>query len=229
MTSKPEPYKFKSNNWSQERYDKNELLNSDGQHDPVGMLGRYKTNDAEVQIKAVQSHLKNTRNAIDVGCRWGSFGMALHKIGFQHVHMIEMREYHFKGISYNVDLSRASVYNFAAMDKTGYITRGGKTVTNVSKGDVPAYAIDDLGIEDVDFLKIDVDGPDRLVLEGCLNTISRCLPVIYIEYGEEQKSWEEKYGKGQLKESKDLWGIIEATYKEIPGPENNIILLPVYN
>ena len=35
--------------------------------------------------------------------------MALHKIGFQHVHMIEMREYHFKGISYNVDLSRATL------------------------------------------------------------------------------------------------------------------------
>ena len=35
-------------------------------------------------------------------------------------------------------------------------------------------------------------------------------------------------GKGKLKESKDLWGILEATYTEIPGPENNIILLPVY-
>jgi len=222
------PYKFKSNEWSQERYDENKLLNSNGEYDPVGLFGRYKTNDAEMQVNAVKPHLTQTRNAIDVGCRWGSFGMALHKIGFQHVHMIEMREYHFKGISYNVDLSRASVYNFAAMNKSGHVTRGGKTVTNTTTGDVPSYAIDDLKVDDVDFIKIDVDGPDRLVLEGCLGTISRCMPVIYIEYGEEQKSWEEKYGKGQLKESKDLWGVLEATYTEISGPENNIILLPVY-
>ena len=26
----------------------------------------------------------------------------------------------------------------------------------------------------VDFIKIDVDGPDRLVLKGCLNTIKKC-------------------------------------------------------
>ena len=225
---KPEPYEFESNDWSQERYDNNWLLNSDKLHDPIGTLGKYKTNDAEEQVASIKKHLSNTRNAIDVGCRWGSFGMALHKIGFQHVHMIEMREYHFKGISYNVDLSRATVYNFAAMNKSGKITRGGKTVINTETGDVPAYAIDDLEVDNVDLIKIDVDGPDRLVLEGCLGTISRCMPVIYIEYGDEQKSWEEKYGKGELKDSKDLWGILEATYKEIPGPENNIILLPIY-
>ena len=172
------PYKFESNEWSQERYDNNWLLNSDKLHDPIGTLGKYKTNDAEEQVAAIKEHLSNTRNAIDVGCRWGSFGMALHKIGFQHVHMIEMREYHFKGISYNVDLSRATVYNFAAMNKSGKITRGGKTVINTETGDVPAYAVDDLEVDNVDLIKIDVDGPDRLVLEGCLGTISRCMPVI---------------------------------------------------
>ena len=41
-----EPYKFKTNNWSEERYAKNELWNSNGQYDPTGILSRYKTNDA---------------------------------------------------------------------------------------------------------------------------------------------------------------------------------------
>ena len=46
-----EVYNFKSNNWSQERYNKNELWNSNGQYDPTGLLTNYKTNDAHAQMK----------------------------------------------------------------------------------------------------------------------------------------------------------------------------------
>ena len=221
------PYNFKSNDWSKERYNKNELWNSNGQYDPTGILSRYKTNDAFIQVNEIKKYLLNKRNAIDIGCRWGSFGVQLHKIGFKHVYMFEMREYHFKGISYNIDLSRATVYNCAVMDKTGFVNRSGKVVTNTEKGEVPSVAIDDLNIKDVDFIKIDVDGPDRLVLKGCLNTIKKYKPIIYIEFGHEQFEWEKKYKNNILSKSTDLWGILKSNYKEIKGPENNLILVPV--
>ncbi len=192
---KPIPYKFKSNEWSKERYRTNELLNSHRIHDPVGIYGSYKTNDAYTQVQEIDKYLHNKRNAIDIGCRWGSFAVQLHKIGFNHVHMVEMRELHFNGISYNVDLSRATVYNFAAMDKTGYVSRAGKKVTNIraekivtnnKRGNVRSHSIDDLEVENVDFIKIDVDGPDRLVLSGGIKTNEKYKPIIYIEYGLEQ-------------------------------------------
>ena len=158
------PFKFATNEWSQERYDKNELLNSDGIHNPVGMLGGYKTNSAEEHFNILEKFIKNKRVGVDVGCRWGSFTVQLHKLGFQHVHMIEMRDMHYQGILYNVDMSRASLYNCAAMDKSGNITRSGKVVVNSDSGNVKAIAVDDLNLNNVDFIKIDVDGPDRLVL-----------------------------------------------------------------
>ena len=44
------PYNFKSNNWSEERYNKNELWNSNGQYDPTGILSSYKTNQDNLQL-----------------------------------------------------------------------------------------------------------------------------------------------------------------------------------
>ena len=220
------PFKFARNEWSQERYDKNELLNSDGVHNPVGMLGGYKTNSAEEHFNILEKYLKKRRIAVDVGCRWGSFTVQLHKLGFEHVHMIEMRNMHYQGILYNVDMSRASLYDCAAMDKSGNITRSGKVVVNSDSGNVKAIAVDDLKLNNVDFIKIDVDGPDRLVLKGCLNTIKKCNPVIYIEYGTEQLDWEKRYNNTILNKSEDLWSILKPHYKEYVGLENNIILVP---
>ena len=96
-----EVYNFKSNNWSQERYNKNELWNSNGQYDPTGLLTNYKTNDAYAQMNVISKYLENKRVGIDIGCRWGSFTVQMHKLGFEYVHMIEMRNLHYKGISYN--------------------------------------------------------------------------------------------------------------------------------
>ena len=59
------PFKFTRNEWSQERYDKNELLNSDGVHNPVGMLGGYKTNSAEEHFNILEKY-KNKFKWLDI-------------------------------------------------------------------------------------------------------------------------------------------------------------------
>ena len=48
--------------------------------------------------------------------------------------------------------------------------------------------LSELGVSHVDFIKIDVEGFDYETLEGAHNTISRCLPVIQIEYAPRDKS-----------------------------------------
>tara|TARA_B100000965_G_scaffold401699_1_gene426131 strand:- start:369 stop:1043 length:675 start_codon:yes stop_codon:yes gene_type:complete len=221
------PYKFKSNDWSYDRYMTNTLFNSDGLNDPIGSLGKYKTNDAYTQMKEISKHFKDKRNGIDIGARWGSFTQQLHKEGFKHVFMFEMREYHFRGISFNIDMSRADAYCCAVMDKSGRVSRGGKIVTDTNKGDVPAIAIDDLELPDIDFIKIDVDGPDRLALKGCLRTIIKHKPLIYLEAGKEQFDWELKYGDNNVQRPEDVWEVLEMDYEAIKGPENNYILTPL--
>ena len=214
---------FDQNNWSQDRYYSNILFNSQGIHQPTG---HYKTNPATDQFEEIKPYLATwrKRNALDIGARWGSFTVQLHKFGFEHVYMAEMRDMHFAGISYNVDMSRATLYPHPIMDQSGFISRSGKWISDREKGNIPCYSIDDMNINNVDFIKIDVDGPDRFVLAGAKNTIEKWKPVIYIEYGSEQIIWEKKLNNYDLKR-KDLipdgYDFIECEVES-----NNIILVP---
>ncbi len=47
--------------------------------------------------------------------------------------------------------------------------------------DVRQVTVDELGLRDVDFIKIDVDGNEKAVLEGALRTLDRDLPALLIE------------------------------------------------
>ena len=116
---KPKPYNFISNEWSQERYDKNILYNSQGIHQPTG---RHKTNSSTEQFKEIIPYIKGKNNALDIGARWGSFTVQLHKFGFAHVYMAELRDIHMVGVSYNVDMKRATMYNVPIMDRSRNIS-----------------------------------------------------------------------------------------------------------
>lgn len=214
-------YNFKENNWSQERYDNNILFNSSGVHQPEG---RHKTNSAKEQFDEIIPYLKETRNALDIGARWGSFTVQLHKYGFNHVYMAEMRDIHFKGISYNVDMSRATLFPHPIMHQTGKVNAVQKTITQIDGGTVNCYSIDDMKIDNVDFIKIDVDGPDRLVIQGAQNTIKKYRPVMYVECGIEQTQWERQMNNREAK----IQDSIPEGYKIVrcKVESNNFILIP---
>ena len=212
---------FRDNCWSQERYDKNILFNSKGVHQPTG---HYKTNDASAQFEEIKPFLKSKRNALDIGARWGSFTVQLDKFGFEHVYMAEMRDIHYEGISYNVDMSRATLFPHPIMDKHGKIDRSGKWISRPTGGSIECFSIDNMNIENVDFMKIDVDGPDRLVMNGARETIQRCRPVIYIEYGTEQLKWEKEINNLNLLQEHLVPD--GYTVHECKVESNNIILVP---
>ena len=217
-------YIFETNEWSQQRYDDDILFNSKGVHQPTG---RHKTNSAKEQFDEVKQYLTETRNGIDIGARWGSFTVQMHKHGFNHVYMAELRDIHLKGISYNVDLSRATVYNYPIMDKTGTVSAIMKTITNKDVGDLNCYSVDDMNVKDVDFIKIDVDGPDRLVLEGAMKTIEKYKPVIHIEFNHATDEWERKHYGHRLTSSvyQDIVGDDYVSYQS-EVELDNFILVP---
>ncbi len=51
----------------------------------------------------------------------------------------------------------------------------------VSEGGNPSFRIDDLYLKQVDFIKVDIEGAELLMLEGAEETIKRCKPFILIE------------------------------------------------
>lgn len=47
---------------------------------------------------------------------------------------------------------------------------------------IPAIAIDSIGLSRLDFLKLDVEGMEEQALFGAFQTIRRCRPIMYIEH-----------------------------------------------
>ena len=67
-------YNFKSNDWSKERYNKNELWNSNGQYYPTGILSSYKSvhisNFNIAFDKLTNKDKKDIKTAVRLGCNW---------------------------------------------------------------------------------------------------------------------------------------------------------------
>ena len=55
---------------------------------------------------------------------------------------------------------------------------------------VPIVRIDDLRLDDCHFLKIDVEGMEKTVLAGAVDTIRRFRPILYVEDDRFEKSAE---------------------------------------
>ncbi|MCE1235664.1 MAG: FkbM family methyltransferase [Hyphomicrobiales bacterium] len=71
----------------------------------------------------------------------------------------------------------------------GTVERGNPVagVADVERFDVATVRIDDLGLEDLGFVKIDVEGHELAVVEGALATIERFRPTLLIEIEERHR------------------------------------------
>ncbi|KAI8473781.1 MAG: S-adenosyl-L-methionine-dependent methyltransferase [Monoraphidium minutum] len=74
-----------------------------------------------------------------------------------------------KGLDIKQQDSMGRVVNFGGMN----LGRDGEAV--------PAWALDGLRLENVSFIKVDVQGAEKLVLYGAQDTIRRCMPVVAYE------------------------------------------------
>lgn len=67
--------------------------------------------------------------------------------------------------------------------------------------EVPVFRLDDFGLEDVDYIKVDVEGFERKVLLGGQKTISAFRPLIVIEQNDVRLADEEPYAAKTYLES----------------------------
>jgi FkbM family methyltransferase len=96
------------------------------------------------------------------------------------------------------------------MGKPTYINATSKNI------DVNLTTIDLLSLNKLDFIKIDVEGYERLVIEGAMNTIKRCKPIIVMEI------WKDHFGGVDINYTKELFkNLIDIGYTivQISGPD----------
>ena len=152
------------------------------------------------------------RVCLDIGGHVGLWAMWLTG-AFDVVHAFEPVPAHAALFERNVDMGKAKLHRVALGRESGSIsitvpleqtggahvaTRGGNPGGKYNPGGasetwhgVPMVTLDSLGIEDVDLIKIDVEGFELPVIDGGRETIGRWRPNIVIE----QKGNEAAYGE----------------------------------
>lgn len=148
----------------------------------------------EAAIAHVREHrpglLKSPSTAIDAGANVGSYTRVLAR-SFSSVHAFEPARDTFQCLERNVfengDYDKVHLYNAAVSDRRTYvgIKRSWFRLSITSKvsgnGDVPAVPIDALELDNLRFLKLDVEGFEYQALIGAKKTIERCRPAVFME------------------------------------------------
>ena len=140
--------------------------------------------------------LRNDSNCLDVGCHLGSFLSMLLRLAPRGKHMA-FEAIPAKAARLKKKFTDVDVIHSAVGDKKGEITffndltHAGYSSMNqpVNKGDkveqltVPCDTLDNLVPADrqIDFMKVDVEGAEHLVLKGAQQLIARSKPVILFE------------------------------------------------
>lgn len=153
----------------------------------------------EQELKLLPFLVDRGRVALDVGANKGVWAYLLTGLS-RKVHAFEPNPKVFEvlrrglgglAITENMALSNASGCAELRIPRgrKGYSNQGGSlsrvTVSGTYKGvEVKVGALDELGIEDVGFMKIDVEGHELAVLEGARNVLLRDRPVMVIEMEE---------------------------------------------
>ncbi|MDB5459876.1 MAG: hypothetical protein JWO72_1617 [Caulobacteraceae bacterium] len=158
---------------------------------------------AEPELALLRHLVDPARRAIDVGANVGSYSHRLSRLCLETI-----------AVEANPDLAtelrrmlpaNVKVVHAAASDREGEVvlripeagavstglgtieaanTLGGGRERTVA---VPALRLADLGVQDVGFIKIDVEGHELAVLKGALPLIASCRPAILVEAEERHR------------------------------------------
>lgn len=154
---------------------------------------------------AVDNFADKTKDILDIGAHIGMYTTAFGK-KVNRVHSFECSPKSFNFLCANLllhDLSyKVTKYNVALSDKAGtakYYIRdpldgGGNGIFGFARDahtetiDVPTITLDSLGLTNINFIKIDVEGHEEQVLRGAVKTLKENnYPKILFE------SWPERY------------------------------------
>jgi len=132
-------------------------------------------------------HVKQWRNAIDVGANVGEWTRPLAE-KFQQVICFEPNPNFRECFNKNITESNVTLWPYGLSDKEHTAQQDfNSTVLKEGEGDIECRTLDSFNLTDVDYIKIDVDGFEVPVLQGAQETIRKNNPVINIEMKERKR------------------------------------------
>lgn len=138
-------------------------------------------------LEVALSHVQSFRQAVDVGAHVGGWTMVMARM-FERVLAFEPLESSQARWRRNMaGIGNATLIGAALGDERAMVRlQGGELhskhyCVKDAGGGVEMLRLDDFGLTDLDFLKVDTEGADALVLAGAEQTIRRCRPVVIVE------------------------------------------------
>lgn len=147
-------------------------------------------------LKAALKYVRIWGTAIDGGAHYGSWTRYL--TDFAKIIAFEPRQDIHECLVRNTEhIPHVDCRHQALGDRMDSVSVGiGKHYDNsgcgtvLGNGDTPMITIDSLGLDDVGFIKLDVEGMEYHTLKGAEETLKRCKPVVLFE----DKGHSEDYG-----------------------------------
>ena len=141
-------------------------------------------------IEEALGHCQRWSLAIDGGANIGAYSRVLMQ-HFEHVIAFEPAPDTFACLSRNLEEwgagDRVQANQNALSDRLESVSLGTEAGRRspsrrvVGGGDIATVRIDDLGLDDLAFLKLDVEGYEERALRGAVETLTRCRPLVMFE------------------------------------------------
>ena len=143
--------------------------------------------------KKALKYTTQQRRALDVGSKFGFYAEQLVK-DFTYVDCFDMRNKMRNHEHKNIRFQCVAIGN-----KNNTVTYQGPVIDYIADKTKPIgytkqITLDSLDYNDVDYIKIDTEGHELKVLQGCEETLKRTHPVIVLE----QNDTVVRYGKGVM-------------------------------
>jgi hypothetical protein len=74
-------------------------------------------------------------------------------------------------------------------------------------GETQVYRLDDLDLDEVDYIKMDCEGYEYRILQGAEATIKRCRPIVVVEQ-KPHDAYSSQYGQHAAIELMQSWGMV---------------------
>jgi FkbM family methyltransferase len=163
-------------------------------HLPLRYFWLQITGKLDSEMIQVSKQLTKTRRFLDIGANVGTYSYHFSKV-FDHIEAFEP----ISEVTYRLNalkLKNVTVHQVALSDSENIIdfyipfVNGvpEPSIASIEKRDaaceirkVQIHKLDQYEFEDIDLIKIDVEGHESAVIRGAMETLKRCSPIIIIE------------------------------------------------
>jgi FkbM family methyltransferase len=144
-------------------------------------------------LEKIRSHIHTDSVVVDIGANIGNHTVYFSKIcKCRHVFSFEPQVSVYHELKHNIRInaiSNCTSYNMALGSAAGNAdiihqrptNKAGTRFAPAADGQYRVRALDELGIEKIDFMKIDVEGMEFQVLQGAKQTVMANKPLIWVE------------------------------------------------